>query len=71
MLTADRKPQWRGYTWEQLRRCAERELTLRKQVYPNRVLANRMSRQQADLEIDKMRVIAEVLGEMAEGERLL
>ena len=71
MLTATTNPTWRGYTWVQLQRCAERELTLRRQVYPNRVLTNRMSRQQADAEIDKMRVIAEHLAELAERERLL
>jgi hypothetical protein len=71
MLTAGNPHTWRGYTWVQLQRCAERELTLRRQVYPNRVMTNRMSRQQADSEIDKMRVIAEVLAELAERERLL
>jgi hypothetical protein len=40
-------------------------------VYPNRVLTHRMSRQQADQEIDMMRVISEVMAEMAEGEKLL
>ena len=70
MLTAA-KPAWRGYTFEQLRRCAERELNLRRQVYPNRVLTRRMSRKQADEEIDKMRVIAETLADLAERERLI
>jgi hypothetical protein len=71
MLNAETKPRWRGYTWVQLQRCAERELGLRRKVYPNRVLTHRMSRQQADQEIDMMRVISEVMAEMAEGEKLL
>lgn len=65
------KPQWRGYTWVQLQKCAERELIRRKHVYPNRVLTHRMMREAADQEIDMMRVIAETLGELAEGERLI
>ena len=33
MLTATTKPPtWRGYTWVQLQRCAERELMLRTAV---------------------------------------
>ncbi len=72
MLTADKpKPQWRGYTWVQLQRCAMRELQIRKQVYPNRVLTHRMTQAAAAQEIDMMRVIAETLAELAEGERLI
>ena len=44
---------------------------LRRKVYPNRVLTHRMSRQKAEQEIDMMRVIAEVMAEMAETERLI
>lgn len=68
MLTA--KP-FRGYSARDLQRCAEREANLRRQVYSNRVMTKRMSRQQADAEIDKMAAIAEHFAELAEKERLL
>jgi hypothetical protein len=70
MLTPDRPP-LRGYSARELQRCAEREANMRRKVYGNRVLTKRMSRQQADAEIDKMAAIAEMLAEMAERERLL
>jgi hypothetical protein len=69
MLTA--KPSLRGYQVRDLQRCAEREVNMRRHVYPNRVMTGRMSQQQADSEIDKMAAIAEMLGEMAARERLL
>ena len=71
MLTVVRRPPLRGYTVRDLQRCAEREANMRRKVYSNRVLTKRMSRQQADAEIDKMAAIAEMLAEMAERERLL
>lgn len=71
-LTAEQpKPTWRGYTFVQLQRCAMRELQRRKTRYPNHVLTHRMSREAAAQEIDMMRVIAETMAELAEGERLL
>ena len=68
MLTAGKPGR---YTTRDLQRCAERELTLRRQVYKNRVLTGRMSQQQADAEIAKMQAISEHLAELAERERLL
>ncbi len=62
---------WRGYTWEQLRRCAERELKRRRQKYPNLVLTHRMDREESEMEYDMMRVIVAHLAELADGERLL
>lgn len=69
MLTAE-KP-WRGYTAKELQRCAEREANLRRSVYSNRVMTRRMSKHQADQEIDKMAAIAEHFAALAEKERLL
>jgi hypothetical protein len=69
MLSA--RPALRGYSVRELQACAEREANLRRRVYSNRVLAKRMSQQQANSEIDKMAAIAEMLAEMAERERLL
>lgn len=72
MQAADKpKPQWRGYTWVQLQRCAMRELQWRKRVYPNRVNTHRMRPEAAAQEIDMMRVIAETMAELAESERLI
>ena len=51
--------------------CAEREANLRRSVYSNRVMARRMSKYQADAEIDKITAIAERFAELAEKERLL
>jgi hypothetical protein len=62
---------FRGYQIKDLARCAEREAQMRRQVYRNRVLTGRMSKKQADAEIDKMAAIAEHLAELAEKERLL
>lgn len=70
MLTPDRPP-LRTYTASELLRCAERELRLRRQVYPNRVLTHRMSQHQADVEIARMQAIAAWLKREAERERLL
>jgi len=70
MLTPDR-PKWRGYTAKQLQQCAEREANLRRHVYSNRVMSKRMSKHQADAEIDKMAAIAEHFAELAETERLI
>jgi hypothetical protein len=72
MMLADKpKPKWRGYTWAQLQTCAELEVKWRCRNYPNRILSHRMTQDRANMEIDMMRVIAEHLAELAEGERLL
>lgn len=59
------------YSMRELHAAAVRELKLRQRVYPNRVLTKRMSQQQADAEIGKMRAIADYFAELAERERLL
>ena len=59
------------FTNEQLRKCAERELRLRKQVYPGRVERGRMTHYVADLEIAMMEAIVELLREREAAERLL
>jgi hypothetical protein len=58
MLTAS--PPHRGYSVLDLQRCAEREVRLRRQVYPNRVLTHRMSPRRAESELAKMEAIAKM-----------
>jgi hypothetical protein len=60
-----------GYSIRDLVQCAAREAGMRRKVYPNRILTGRMTKKQADLEIDKMDAIAELLAEMEEKERLI
>jgi hypothetical protein len=48
--------------------CAEREVAMRRRVYPRRVHDRKMSQQLADAEIAKMEAIAEKLRELAESE---
>ena len=54
------------YPIEVLVDCAQREVKMRRRVYPNRILTGRMSHAFAQAEIDKMAAIAEVLRELAE-----
>jgi len=60
-------------TWSmsELQQCAAREVNMRRKVYPNRVLTGRMTQKQADAETAKMAAIADLLAEMADGEKLL
>jgi hypothetical protein len=60
----------KGYTAAELVQCAERELKIRQQVYPNRIMTGRMSARAADRQIDMMRAIVEVLREHATAEQL-
>lgn len=69
MLTDDR-PKTK-YPFAVLADCAQREVKVRRQVYPNRILTGRMSHAFAHAEIDKMQAIAEMLVEMATKEKLL
>jgi len=59
------------YPFAVLADCAQREVKVRRKVYPNRILTGGMSHSFAQDEIDKMAAIAEVLVELAKGERLL
>jgi hypothetical protein len=52
-------------------RCAEREVKLRRQVYPNRIESGRMSPAKAEYEIAVMADIAEDYRKLAEGEMLI
>jgi hypothetical protein len=59
------------YPFAVLADCAQREVKMRRKVYPNRILTGRMSHAFAQDEINKMAAIAEMLVEMATKERLL
>jgi hypothetical protein len=59
------------YPFAELARCAEREVNMRRHVYPNRVLTSRMSQQTADREIRMMEESAALLAHAAGSERLL
>jgi hypothetical protein len=50
--------------------CVEREIKLRQQVYPNRVLTRRMRQKTADRQIAMMRQILEILREIEKAEML-
>lgn len=58
------------YSYKELRKCAERELGLRRVVYPRWVDSRRMSQEFAKGEIDKMQAIIEILAELEKKERL-
>jgi hypothetical protein len=59
------------FTNAELRKCAERELRLRKQVYPGRVERGRMTAQQALRELLMMEAICIYFHEREQAERLL
>jgi hypothetical protein len=69
MLTADRPRH--GYMMRDLQLCADRAANSMRRRYPNYVLSHRMTRSQAELEIDRMEAIAAHFAELAEKERLL
>ena len=58
-------------TYEEQRECAERELKLRKRVYPNLVLRGRMTQAKADWEIRTMEHIVITLRALEEHEEKL
>lgn len=64
-----------GHSLAELAACAERELKIRRRVYPTRVSTGRMSQQLASREISLMEEIQATLLELAEveeaAERLL
>ena len=59
------------YTFSDMLACAERELRMRRRVYPRWVSEGRMTKAKADLEIGQMAAITDHLRQQAEGERLL
>lgn len=56
-----------GYTFEQLRRCVEREVGFRKRVYGKQVTNGRMTQEKADTEVAMMQAIAEHLKTQEQG----
>lgn len=50
-----------GFTFEQLRRCADREVGFRTRVYGRKVTRGEMTREAADKEIAMMKTISEIL----------
>lgn len=59
------------YPFSVLADCAQREVKWRRREYPNKIMTRRMTREFADLEIDKMAAIAEHFVELAKAEKLL
>ena len=53
-------------TLKQQMRCVRRELAMRKRVYPKWVLSERMSQDQATLEIDTMAAVLATLERLSE-----
>jgi hypothetical protein len=59
------------FTLRDLVKCAEREIGLRRRVYPNRVDTGRMSQREADRQIAMMEAIAARLREEERSELLV
>lgn len=59
------------FSFTDLHKCAVREANYRRYVYMKRVESGKMTRAQADSEIDKMAEIAELLRDVTESDRLL
>lgn len=68
VVTGKNPPTW---TNEQKLACVEREIALRRRVYPTRVANKRMTQQLADRQISMMEEIAEDYRRKVESERLL
>jgi hypothetical protein len=60
-----------SFTAAELRACAQRELQLRKRVYPNRVETGRMSAAEARRQLAMMQAILDHLKECEKAELLL
>lgn len=58
-------------TYHDMLDCAERELRLRRKVYPTLISRGRMTAQKAQREIEAMEHIAITMRALAEQERLL
>jgi len=61
----------RSFTAAEMRQAAEREVQIRRRVYPNRVETGRMTRLQAERQIALMQAIADHLREHEKTELLL
>lgn len=51
--------------------CVQREVGLRRRIYPNRVMTGRMSKQRAEREIAAMEAVLETLEHQEVRERLV
>ncbi len=60
-----------AFPFSDLLACAEREVRMRRRVYPRWVAEGRMTKAKADLETAQMEAIVDHLRAQAEGERLL
>ena len=58
------------FSYYELRHEAEREVSLRKRVYPNRIETGRLSNYQASKQIAMMQAIAGILRELEKTEML-
>ena len=61
----------RGFTADDLLACVNREIKMRRRVYPRWVSEKRMTETNAFAEITKMEIIAELLASLAAKDRLL
>jgi hypothetical protein len=59
------------FTFDEMLRECDRELRMRKQVYPNRILTGRLKEREASRQMALMQAIRAVLNELAKTERLL
>ena len=58
------------FSYRELRREAERELSLRKRIYPNRIQTGRLTNQQSQKQLAMMQAIAGILRELEKTEML-
>lgn len=60
------QPSDKEYSIEDMIKCVERELALRKLMYPKWVMSGRMKQEEANREINTMQAIHETLYELKE-----
>ena len=68
---AEREGRLRRFSYAELRQAAEREVSIRRKVYPNRIETGRMTRMQAERQIALMQAISDHLREHEKAEMLL
>jgi hypothetical protein len=59
------------YTTDQMVSCVEREIAMRKRVYPSRTANGRMTKAKAEYEIGCMAAVLEILKDRQQKEQLL
>lgn len=57
--------------YEEQLSCVERELRLRKKLYPRKILDGRLTAFEADRELKRMEAVVETIRGLAQSERLL